>query len=244
MDKSDETRNGMDLQGLNQFGGHDEGNHSSSVIKVGEPLEKKDVKSPFRPPEFGSQDKENIQPSSLKFIPEEKSVEQMDQEDDVLEDRRPLLSPNKPLAVSLVELDHSYGLTIPEPMLAQEEEPKSFDEPLHLGNRDLTESPLPGQRELAESPVVDIVTVDSVQSRHPVPDLSPPKPQFPVRSFEADDELAYEFLRLGIDAEDCHYMKVGFEQLQQVGSQSVLDAHWSSHPDILFIQSFSIFCLQ
>ena len=234
-EKSHESRFGLDGQILKQFSNKPKDIHSSSegintTIKLEESSEKTDIRSPVVALEFGFQDKENVQPSTIDFMPEKKTNDKIDEDDDVFADRPPLLSPDKPLAVSLIELDHSYGMAVsdePEPILEPEEEPELFD-------KNSKKSPLPGDRVLTESPVVDIITVDSVVPRPPAPDLSPPKPQFPVRSFEADDQLVYEFHRLGIDAEDCYYMKVGFEQLQQVGSESVVDAHWSSHPHILF----------
>lgn len=205
----------------------------NTTIKL-ESMEKTEVKDPIGALVLGFQekdllaDKETVKPECLEFSNEEKPYTEMDDNFKFSDDRMPLLSPDKPLAVSLIELDHSYGLSVHEEQ-ASTEEPELFDE----SNK---EPPLPGDRELTESLVVDIVTVDSELTLLPEAE---PKPQFPVRSFEADDELVYEFHRLGIDAEDCYYLKVGFEQLQQVASDSVVDAHWSSHPHILLI---SIFC--
>lgn len=208
-----------------------ESNHSLSqgintTIKLEESLEKTAVKTPIGAPVFGFQDRETVALESLEFSHEEKPFSEMDENYKLSDDRMPLLSPDKPLAVSLIELDHSYGLVLPEePTVVSVEEAELFDD-------SIKDPPLPNDRELTESPVVDIVTVDSVLSMLPVPELTPPRPQFPVRPFEVDDELVYEFHRLGIDAEDCYYLKVGFEQLQLVGSDSVVDAHWSSHPHI------------
>ncbi|XP_078363244.1 uncharacterized protein LOC144647329 isoform X3 [Oculina patagonica] len=212
---------------------HDsESNHRPSeeintTIKLEESLEKTEVKIPIGAPVFAFQDKglpdkKTFKPDNLEFSNEERSYSEMDENYKFSDERMPLLSPDKPLAVSLIELDHSYGLAVPEELAVTVEEPEVFEE----NNK---EPPLPSDRELTESPVVDIVTVDSALTLLPVPELTP-KPQFPVRSFEADDELVYEIHRLGIDAEDCYYLKVGFEQLQQVASDSVVDAHWTTHP--------------
>ena len=57
--------------------------------------------------------------------------------------------------------------------------------------------------------------------------------EFPVRSYWQDDSLVYNFLVSGLDYEDASYLKIGFENLQQVGSDSVANAHWSFHPSIL-----------
>lgn len=196
------------------------------ITKQDESLEKTEVKIPIGAPVIGFRDKETVKPEHLAFSHEEKPFSEMDENYKLSDERMPLLSPDKPLAVSLVELDHSYGLTIPEELTQTIEEPELFD-------KSVKDTPLPNDREITESPVVDIVTVEPTLSLLPAPELTSPKPQFPVRSFEADDELVYEFHRLGIDAEDCYYLNVGFEQLQQVGSDSVVDAHWSSHPYIL-----------
>lgn len=229
----------MDTQNIKQ---DSESNHSPSegintTIKLEESSEKTEVKIPIGAPVFGFQDKglldkETIKPDNLEFSNEERPNSEMDENYKFSDNRMPLLSPDKPLAVSLIELDHSYGLAVSDelkPTVASVEEPELFEE----NNK---EPSLPNDRELTESPVVDIVTVDSALTLLPVPELTP-KPQFPVRSFEADDELVYEFHRLGIDAEDCYYLKVGFEQLQQVASDSVVDAHWTSHPHILLISN-------
>lgn len=225
-DKSQESNMAVGVENLDQDSTKLEGGHSpSKEINLDEPLEKEDIETPVDTPVFDFHDMEAVKlPSSLEFMAEETLSSKEVKDDNVFDDRMPLLSPDKPLAVSLVELDHSYGLVAPA-LAASVEEPSLFD-------NNSKEPAVAAERELTESPVVDVVTVESVLL--PVPDLTPPKPQFPVRSFEADDELVYEFHRLGIDAEDCHYMKVGFEQLQQVGSESVVNAHWSSHPHILF----------
>lgn len=198
------------------------------TMKQGDSFDKTEVKSPLRAPVIGFREKETIERENYMFSHEEEQFPETDQNFDYSEERMPLLSPDKPLAVSLVELDHPYGLTIPEKL-----PPESVEEEAELFNdKNIIDTPLPEDRRLAESPIVDVVTVNSTLSL--LPELTSPKPQFPVRSFEADDELVYEFQRVGIDAEDCYYLKVGFEQLQQVGSDSVVDAHWSSHPHILF----------
>ena len=204
---------------------HSNSENKSTTIKLEEAVEKTDVKVPIGASVFGLQDKKTVKPEDLEFI-----YSEMDENYKYTDERMPLLSPDKPLAVSLIELDHSYGLAVPEERVTVSvEESKllegSIKEPL-----------VPNDRELTESPVVDIVTVDSALTEL----TQVPKPQFPVRSFEADDELVYEFHKLGIDAEDCYYLKVGFEQLQQVASDSVVDAHWSSHPNILFDNWISI----
>ena len=217
-----------------------EGNNSYSenkntTIKLEEAVEKTEVKVPFGTSVFGFQDKMTVEPEGLEFIYEKKAYSEMDKNYKYSDERMPLLSPDKPLAVSLIELDHSYGLAVPDELA-----PVSAEEP-ELLEDSIKESLLPNDRELTESPLVDIVTVDSALTLLPVPELTQvPKPQFPVRSFEADDELVYEFHKLGIDAEDCYYLKVGFEQLQQVASDSVVDAHWSSHPHILFDKQITV----
>lgn len=216
-----------------------EDNHSnlennSTTMKLEEDVKK----VPIEDSVFGLQDKKTVEPESLEFIYEKKAYSEMDENYKYSDERMPLLSPDKPLAVSLVELDHSYGLAVPEELA-----PVCVEEP-ELLEGSIKES-LRNDRELTESPVVDIVTVDSALTLLPVPEPTQvPKPQFPIRSFEADDELVYEFHKLGIDAEDCYYLKVGFEQLQQVASDSVVDAHWSSHPHILFDKWISIKTLQ
>jgi len=211
-----------------------EDNHSNSenksvAMKLEEAVEKTEVKVPIGASVFGFQDKKTVIPEGMEFMYEKKGYSEMDENYKYSEERMPLLSPDKPLAVSLIELDHSYGLAVPEELA-----PVSVEEPEWLEGS-IKEPLFPNDRELTESPVVDIVSVDSALALIPVPELTQvPKPQFPLRSFEADDELVYEFHKLGVDAEDCYYLKVGFEQLQQVASDSVVDAHWSSHPHILF----------
>ena len=211
-----------------------EDNHSNSenksvAMKLEEAVEKTEVKVPIGASVFGFQDKKTVIPEGMEFMYEKKGYSEMDENYKYSEERMPLLSPDKPLAVSLIELDHSYGLAVPEELA-----PVSVEEP-ELLEGSIKEPLFPNDRELTESPVVDIVSVDSALALIPVPELTQvPKPQFPLRSFEADDELVYEFHKLGVDAEDCYYLKVGFEQLQQVASDSVVDAHWSSHPHILF----------
>ena len=58
-------------------------------------------------------------------------------------------------------------------------------------------------------------------------------PEFPLRQYWQDDRLVYDFLVSGLDYEDACYLNIGFENLQQVGSDSVTDASWSFHPSIL-----------
>lgn len=218
---------------------HNNSENKSTTINLEEAVEKTDVKVPIGASVFGFEDKTTVQLEDVEFISEKKAYSEIDENYKYSDERMPLLSPDKPLAVSLIELDHSYGLAVPEELT-----PVSVEEP-ELLEGSIKEPPLPNDRELTESPVVDIVTVDSALTVLPVPELTQvPKPQFPVRSFDADDELVYEFHKLGIDAEDCYYLKVGFEQLQQVASDSVVDAHWSSHPNILFDKWISINTIQ
>ena len=188
------------------------------------PLKKMDANvftGDFKSPSIDSICEENELKSPCLDHLEEKEDFGGNEDDNFIEKQMPVLSPDKPLAVSLVELDHSYGLVAPvevEPFVKPVEEADSKESHFNDDSQHLT-----------ESPVIDILNIDS----EVMP--SPQKPQFPVRSFESDDELVYEFHRLGIDAEDCYYMKVGFEQLQQVGSESVVDAHWRGHPHILSV---------
>lgn len=58
-------------------------------------------------------------------------------------------------------------------------------------------------------------------------------PEFPLRPYWQDDGLVYDFLVSGLDYEDASYLKIGFENLLQVGSDSVANALWSFHPSIL-----------
>ena len=214
---------------------HSNSENKSTAIKLEEAVEKTEVKVPIGASVFGFEDEKTVKPEDVEFISENNAYSGMDENYKYSDERMPLLSPDKPLAVSLIELDHSYGLAAPEEL-----SPVSVEEP-ELLESSIKEPLLPNDRELTESPVVDIVTVDSALTVLPVPELTQvPKPQFPVRTFDADDELVYEFHKLGIDAEDCYYLKVGFEQLQQVASDSVVDAHWSSHPHILFDKWISI----
>lgn len=70
----------------------------------------------------------------------------------------------------------------------------------------------------------------------PEPIYEPPvvlPPEFSLRPYWQDDGLVYEFLVSGLDYEDASYLKIGFENLLQVGSDSVVNAHWSFHPSIL-----------
>ena len=233
--KHHEPKIDMDVENLGQDSKIPKDSHSTpntiNTTKLEEPVEKTCHKGIVSTAMFGLQDKEDVQSLNLDILSEEKANTESNNFDGIFGKRKPILSPGKPLAVSLIELDHSYGLAAPlelEPVLASVEEPEAFE-------NDSKEPPLPGDRQLTESPVVDVITIDSALSRLDVPEPSPPQPRFPVRSFESDDELVYEFHRLGIDAEDCYYMKVGFDQLQQVGSESVIDAHWSSHTHILLI---------
>lgn len=203
--------------------GHFISDEKDKIMNQGDLFEKTEVEGPVGASVIGFREKETVEPENLVFSSEEESFSETDQNHSFLEERMPLLSPDKPLAVSLVELDHPYGLTIPEELPLETIKVSEL-----FKDKNIMDTSLSEDRQFAESPVVDIVTVDSALSL--LPELTSPKPQFPVRSFEADDELVYEFQRVGIDAEDCYYLKVGFEQLQQVGSDSVVDAHWSSHP--------------
>jgi hypothetical protein len=58
-------------------------------------------------------------------------------------------------------------------------------------------------------------------------------PEFALRPYWQDDRLVYDFLVSGLDYEDACYLNIGFENLLQVGSDSVAKAHWSFHPSIL-----------
>ena len=58
-------------------------------------------------------------------------------------------------------------------------------------------------------------------------------PEFPLRPYWQDDGVVYDFLVSGLDYEDASYLKIGFENLLQVGSDSVANALWSFHPSIL-----------
>ena len=200
---------------------------SDGAAKDEQSWEIPEVKTPICSPGFGLQDEEEI---NIRDEESEMSDDaDVDQSSGMFEERMPLLSPDKPLAVSLIELDHSYGLAIPEEPRVRIplDEPEVFDAVEH-------EPTLARGREFTESPVLDVVGLDSLSAGRPLLELVTPKPQFPVRSFEADDELVFEFLKLGVDSEDANFLKVGFEQLQQVGSESVMDAHWSDHPYILY----------
>ncbi|CAB3997659.1 histone-lysine N-methyltransferase SETD1B-like, partial [Paramuricea clavata] len=55
-------------------------------------------------------------------------------------------------------------------------------------------------------------------------------PEFALRPYWQDDRLVYDFLVSGLDYEDACYLNIGFENLLQVGSDSVAKAHWSFHP--------------
>lgn len=61
--------------------------------------------------------------------------------------------------------------------------------------------------------------------------------QFDLRPYWEDDRLVYDFLLSGLDHEDASYLKIGFESLSQVGSDSVIHAYWSFHTSILFVKN-------
>ena len=68
-------------------------------------------------------------------------------------------------------------------------------------------------------------------------------PEFPLRQYWQDDSLVYEFLVSGLDYEDACYLNIGFENLLQVGSDSVANARWSFHPSILlYVHKKRFFC--
>jgi len=121
--------------------------------------------------------------------------------------------------VTLVELDHSYGL-------ARKEATPPID--------------VVGIESLEKSPITEEVVAPTVEKKPEVkeePLILPPvhKQLFLARTFEQDDELVYEFLKSGLDIEDACFLKEGFNQLNQVCSESVIGAKWSHHPDILYI---------
>lgn len=124
---------------------------------------------------------------------------------------------------SVVELDHSYGLA-----------PRDATPPIDVVG---LENQTP-----EKEPTIEFVTPKvekkQVLIEKPVPVR---KHLFPVRSFKKDDELVYEFLQSGLDYEDAHFLKVGFDQLNQVCSESVADAKWSFHPDILTYTNILVF---
>ena len=155
----------------------------------------------------------------------------------------PDVSSVKSRALSLVELDHPYGMSASEEEMTT---PASFKEepasPLHPPRDGLDSVGLDTWTRSTRTPS-PIIDVENVQTEPPflkpeTPALPPPepvvlKPTFSPRSYEEDDALVYDMVRWGLDAEDARYLKVGFERLMQVGSESVLDAHWGFHPDIL-----------
>ncbi|KAK3734385.1 hypothetical protein QZH41_006203 [Actinostola sp. cb2023] len=116
---------------------------------------------------------------------------------------------------SLVELDHSYGLA-----------PRDETPPIDVVGLD---SKTPG-KDIVITLVPCDLEKELVVKEKPLPIR---KHLFPLRSIEQDDELVYEFLKSGIDYEDAYFLKVGFDQLIQVCSESVVAAKWSYHPDIL-----------
>ncbi|XP_028396807.1 histone-lysine N-methyltransferase SETD1B-A-like [Dendronephthya gigantea] len=102
---------------------------------------------------------------------------------------------------------------------------------------------IPGKVEsTSEESAVDFKTPQVTQGGEelPVSKETPPEPveepvielppEFPLRSYWQDDRLVYDFLVSGLDYEDASYMKIGFENLCQVGSDSVANARWSFHP--------------
>lgn len=80
-------------------------------------------------------------------------------------------------------------------------------------------------------------TMDTIPEPVPKPVFEMP-PEFPPRPYIQDDQLVFDFLVSGLDYEDASYLKIGFERLMQVGSDSIADAHWAFHPSILFIENF------
>lgn len=122
---------------------------------------------------------------------------------------------------SLVELDHSYGLA-----------PRDVTPTIDIEG---LENETPEKEVIVEHITPKVEKKPTVEEK---PVLVPVcKHLFPVRSFEQDDELVYEFLKTGLDYEDAHFLRTGFDQLNQVCSESVISAKWSFHPDIL---SFSV----
>ncbi|XP_031568728.1 histone-lysine N-methyltransferase SETD1B-like [Actinia tenebrosa] len=161
-------------------------------------------------------EEEKTTPVSAEEKEQEKKVDKEVEEITDKPEDKPSLTPHIQSIASLVELDHSYGLVCRE-----------------------------------ETPPIDVITVDQEtpdskftviekEFQEELEDLKDgkkvkaekklPKHVFPVRSFEQDDELVYEFLKSGLDYEDAHFLKVGFDQLVQVCSDSVVGAKWSFHP--------------
>lgn len=121
------------------------------------------------------------------------------------------------ISATVVALDHSYGM------------PKSESS---LDDVVLTSE--------ADEKILSMIDEDDVLEV--VPELTSTVPQSPPalskqlfqhRSFEEDDELVSELLKSGLDYEDAYYLKVGFERLLQVGSESVSNVRWTFHPNIL-----------
>ena len=104
----------------------------------------------------------------------------------------------------------------------------------------LTESPVSTELKSPEvkEEVPDEPEIDVTKETKPDDDVYKPliamPPEFPLRPYWQDDQLVYNFLVSGLDYEDATYLKIGFENLVQVGSDSVADGHWSFHPSILF----------
>lgn len=200
---------------------------------------------PPTPNILGVKIQEDAGKASFGSAAKDVKLETASENDDVfVEGLTPVLElpSNKTRAVSVVELDHSYGMSVSEDepvsadrereieMLLHQEEPSFKEEP---------EVPPVFKNERVESPIIDVENgaIDHLHLSF-TPEIIRPEPAafkalFPLRSFEEDDELVYEMLRCGLDYEDARYLKIGFERLLQVGSESVLDAHWGYHPDIL-----------
>ena len=148
-------------------------------------------------------------------------VETEKDKDETVPEGDELICSDSQTPATVVALDHSYGMIKSEsPTIDIVSVPQGEERlpPLLEGNEVLEEAaglvePLPS----------------------PVPQSPPalPKQLFQHRTFEEDDELVYKLLKSGLDYEDAFYLKVGFERLLQVGSESVSKAHWTYHPDIL-----------
>lgn len=171
-------------------------------------------------------DKEEGKPIPVSAEEQEKKVDKEVEEITGQQEDKPLLSPHIQSIASLVELDHPYGLvrreeTPPIDVITVDQE--TPDSKFTVNEKDFQEK----LEEFKEDKKL------KAEKKLPPP---LPKHVFPVRSFEQDDELVYEFLKTGLDYEDAHFLKVGFDQLVQVCSDSVVGAKWSFHPDILYKQ--------
>lgn len=162
-------------------------------------------------------------PLSAEEIESEKKVDKEVEGITEHEEGRPSLSPHVQTIASIVELDHSYGLVCREetpPIDVITVDQETPDSKFTVNEKDFQEK-------------LDEFKEDKKSKAEKK--LPPPLPKhvFPARSFEQDDELVYEFLKTGLDYEDAHFLKVGFDQLAQVCSDSVVGAKWTYHPDIL-----------